>query len=199
LKLGILGGTFDPIHVGHLAAAHAAIECAGLDRVLFVPSAEPPHRTTARATGEQRLEMCRLALAGDSRFGASDVEIRRGGLSYTVDTLRELVRAYPGDELYLILGWDAAKLFKTWREPEIVTALARIIVVSRPGTSEPDAERLSAAGLDPGRTVSCRRPTPNVSASALRHALASGTAIAGQVPEAVARYIASHRLYADNR
>jgi nicotinate-nucleotide adenylyltransferase len=199
VRLGILGGTFDPIHIGHLAAARAGLECAQLERVLFIPSARPPHRAPARASAPQRLEMCRLALAGEPRFETSDLEIRRGGVSYTADTLRELNRVRPEDELHLILGWDAAKLFKTWREPEEVKKLAVIVVVSRPGTSEPDEGRLRTAGLDPARTLSCRRQTPDVSGSALRHAVATGGSIAALVPPAVGGYIAAHNLYRDNR
>ena len=118
MRTGILGGTFDPIHLGHLAAAHAAMDCADLDRVIFIPAAVPPHRPATAADASDRLEMTRLAIGGEKRFDVSDVEIRRAGVSYTVDTLRELHRLYPKDELFLILGWDAAKLFSTWRERE---------------------------------------------------------------------------------
>jgi len=199
VKLGIFGGTFDPIHNGHLAAAQAALDCAELDHVVFVPAAQPPHRTSARASGEQRLEMCRLAVEGEPRFEISDLEIRRGGISYTLDSLRELHRARPDDQLFLILGWDAARLFSTWHEPEQVQELALMVVVNRPGVRAPDDALLRAAGLDPARVITCLRSTPDVSASALRAALASKEWITGQVPDAVARYIADHDLYRDNR
>jgi nicotinate-nucleotide adenylyltransferase len=199
LRLGILGGTFDPIHVGHLEAARAAIDCARLDRVLFIPSARPPHRPDAHAPAGARLEMCRLAVEGEPRFEVSDIEVRRGGPSYTVDTLMGLRKARPADDLHLILGWDAAKLFRTWHKPASVMQLALIVVVSRPGITAPHPDELRAAGLDPQRVISCLGITPDVSSSALRREIASGASIAGQVPDAVQRYIAAHDLYGDNR
>ena len=199
MRIGILGGTFDPIHLGHLAAASAALECAQLDLVMFIPSAQPPHRANASAFASQRLEMCKLAVKGHKFFEASDLEVRRGGRSYTSDTLVELKRLHPNYELWLILGWDAAKLFATWHEPEKVKQLASFVVVSRPGTPTPQADELAAAGLDPDNVVLCLRHTPDISASELRQAVASGESISQSVPEAVARYIAEHRLYMDNR
>lgn len=199
MKLGILGGTFDPIHVGHLAAARAAMECAGLDRVVFMPSAEPPHRSAAGASAQQRLEMCRLAIRGEDRFDVTDLEIRRGGVSYTLDSLLELKRAHPADQLYLVLGADAARLFHTWHEPERVKQLAIIIVVRRPGASDPDEALLTSAGLDSSRVIPCPSATPNISGSALRRAFAAGESILDQVPDGVAAYIAAHDLYRDNR
>jgi nicotinate-nucleotide adenylyltransferase len=196
MKLGILGGTFDPVHAGHVAAAHAALECAGLDRVVFMPSAQPPHRPAAVAPAADRLAMCRLAVEGEPRFDVSDLEVRRGGPSFTSETLVELGHARPGDELFLILGWDAARLFDTWHEPEVVRALASVVIVSRPGTESPDIAQVVAAGLDPSRVILCLNPTPDISASRVRQAVASGASIEGQVPAGVARYIAGHRLYA---
>ncbi len=202
MRIGVLGGTFDPIHVGHVAAAKAAMDCAHLDRVLFVPSAEPPHRGGAVAPPEDRLAMCRLAadeLDGEAGFEVSDVEVERGGRSYTVDTLDELHRAHPDDELFLILGWDAARLFRSWREPNRVSALASIVIVARPGMPPPTPADIAAIGLDPGRVVKCIVPTPDVSGSALRRAIAAGQSVAGKVPAAVEHYITGHRLYLDNR
>jgi nicotinate-nucleotide adenylyltransferase len=199
MRIGVLGGTFDPIHFGHLAVAKAAIECANLDRVLFVPSAQPPHRTAAVAPAEDRFAMTNLAVQGEPRFEVSDVEVRRGGRSYTVDTLNELHRAFPNDELFLILGWDAARLFRTWREPERVSELASLVTVDRPGMAPPTPSELAVLRLDPARVVNCHVPTPDVSGSALRRAIASGQPVAGQLPPAVERYIAERHLYLDNR
>jgi nicotinate-nucleotide adenylyltransferase len=200
MRVGILGGTFDPIHVGHVAAASAALECASLDRVLFVPSAQPPHRAAALAQAEDRLEMCRLAIAGEPRFEVSDLEIRRGGRSYTVDTLRELKRLRPTDDLFLILGWDAAKLLRTWRDPVEVVELATIMIISRPGTQAPQPADFVEAGFDPDRFTFCGlQATPDVSGSAVRRAIARGESVAGRVPPEVERYIATHHLYADGR
>jgi nicotinate-nucleotide adenylyltransferase len=199
LKLGVLGGTFDPVHLGHLAAARAAKECASLDRVVLMPSAHPPHRMDAVADAAERLAMCRLAVEGDPAFEVSDLEIRRGGPSYTVDTLDELRRSESASELFLILGWDAARLFASWREPQKVRDLASVVVVSRPGTESPDGAALRAAGLDASRVVLCLEPTPDISASRLRRAIAAGEPIEGLVPEPVERYIAERGLYRDNR
>jgi len=199
VKVGVLGGTFDPIHRGHLAAADAAMDCAGLDRVLLVPTGRPPHRRGAVASAEQRLEMCRLAIDGDPRFAVSDVEIRRGGLSYTADTLQQLKHEHPGDELYLVLGWDAARLFASWHQPDVVLRLASVVVVTRPGNAAPDAAALHDAGLDPATTVLCARLTPDISGSALRRAIAGGEPVGDRLPESVERYIAKNRLYMDNR
>jgi len=198
MKLGILGGTFDPIHTGHLAAAHAAIECEGLDRVLFIPSGDPPHRDPAVASAADRLEMCRLATAGEKRFEVSDIEVRRGGKSYTVDTLKALKALHPDDQLCLILGWDAAQLFLTWREPAEIRKLSSVVVVTRPGTGPLTGAGLEEAGLGRSDSV-CERHTPDVSASELRDAIARGEPVGEWLPEAVARYIAAHRLYRDNR
>jgi nicotinate-nucleotide adenylyltransferase len=199
LKLGILGGTFDPIHVGHLAVAEAATECAHLDRVLFVPSALPPHRGAALAPAEDRLAMTRLAIQDEASFELSDVEVSRGGTSYTADTLAELHRAFPNDELFLILGWDAARLFRTWHEPERVSELASVVIVDRPGLGRASPEEFAGLGLDPARVIRCHFPTPDVSGSALRRAIAGRQPVTGQVPPAVERYIADHHLYLDNR
>jgi len=199
LRLGILGGTFDPIHVGHLAVAKAAIECAQLDRVLFVPSALPPHRAAAQAPAEDRLAMTNLAVRGEPNFEVSDVEVRRGGRSYTVETLSELHRAHPDDELFLILGWDAARLFRTWHQPERVSSLASVVIVDRPGQGPPAQSELAGLGLDPARVIKCHVPTPDVSGSALRRAIAAGQPVTGQLPPAVERYVADHDLYRDNR
>jgi nicotinate-nucleotide adenylyltransferase len=188
MRIGILGGTFDPIHLGHLAAARAAIECADLDRVLVIPTGVPPHRPPTVAGAGDRLEMCRLATAADDRLEVSDIELRRSGRSYTVDTLRDLHTRYPNDELFLILGWDAAKLLDTWRAPEEVRKLARVIIVTRPGSGSPATMT----------EILCERPTPDISGSALRRAIAKGEDVSDRLPEAVARYIAKNRLYGDN-
>jgi nicotinate-nucleotide adenylyltransferase len=195
----MLGGTFDPIHLGHLAAARAAIECAELDRVLLIPAGRPPHRRAAVADATQRLEMCRLAIDEDDVLEVSDVEVRRGGISYTADTLRELKRMYPDDDLFLVLGWDAARLFATWHEPDEVRRLATIVVVTRPGSTSPDAEALKQAGLEDKSVILCARPTPDISGSALRRAIAKGEPVGDRLPAAVEQYIAKNRLYVDNR
>jgi len=195
-RIGVLGGTFDPIHIGHLAAARAAIECARLDRVLFVPTGQPPHRAAAAASAEDRLEMTRLATAGEDRFGVSDVELRRSGASFTSDTLRDLHELHPSAALFLILGWDAARHFRTWHEPDEVRRLATIVVVTRPGTGSPQPTELAAAGLDGAQVIVCVDRTPDVSASSIRRDVMSGRSVDGKVPPAVQQYVAAHGLYA---
>ena len=143
--------------------------------------------------------MTRLAVGGEPRFEVSDVEVARGGVSYTADTLSELHRAQPDDQLFLILGWDAGRLFNTWHEPERVSALASVVVVGRPGTEAPGPSELAAAGLDPERVIKCFVETPDVSATELRQAFAAGESVAGKLPPAVERYAAQHHLYRDNR
>ena len=143
--------------------------------------------------------MTKLAVEGEPSLEVSDVEVRRGGRSYTVDTLNELRRAHPDDELFLILGWDAARLFRTWHEPERVAALASVVIVDRPGVGQPDRSELAGLRLDPARVIKCHFPTPDVSGSALRRAVAARQPVTGQVPPAVELYIAERNLYGDNR
>jgi nicotinate-nucleotide adenylyltransferase len=196
-RVGVLGGTFDPIHVGHLAAAAAAIECARLDRIIFMPTGQPPHRPSAAASSVHRLEMTRLATSGDVRFAVSDLELRRPGVSFTSDTLHDLHALDPRADLFLILGWDAARLFSTWHEPAQVRELAKIVVVARPGSASPHQADLEAAGLGGDRVILCLERTPDVSASAIREDIKNGRSIEGRVTPAVERYIATHHLYAE--
>lgn len=196
-RTGVLGGTFDPVHVGHLAAARAAIDCARLDRVIFMPTGQPPHRPAAAATPEHRLEMTRLAVAADARFTVSDLELRRPGMSFTSDTLRDLHALDLRAEFFLILGWDAARLFGTWHEPDQVRKLATIVVVARPGSASPHPGDLEGAGLGGDRVILCLERTPDVSASAIREDIKHGRSIDGKVAAEVARYIATHHLYAE--
>lgn len=195
MRLGVLGGTFDPVHLGHVAAAEAAIDCAELDQVVFVPTGTPAHRPPAVATGEQRLEMCRLATADDARFSVSDIELKRTGPSYTLDTLLALRGSNPHAEMFLVLGWDAASQLRSWYRPDEVLALAPVIVVTRPGRAAPSVQDVKTAGLDPSRVVLCPRQTPSVSGSELRRDLSAGRAVTGRVPEAVERYISTHHIY----
>ena len=199
MKLGVLGGTFDPIHNGHLAAAEAAIECADLDEVILIPTGNPPHRPPAVASAAQRLAMCKLAADDDPRLAVSDLELKREGPSYTLDTLLALRGANPHAELYLVLGWDAASQLRSWQRPDEVMALAPVIVVARPGRPTPGEREVEAAGLPKDRVLICAITTPAISGSEIRRAIAAGHPIAGKVPEGVERYIAAEGLYRDNR
>jgi len=195
-RLGVMGGTFDPIHLGHVAMAEAAAACAGLDRVLVVPASVPPHRAEATAPAADRLAMCRIAAAADPRLEVSDVELRREGPSYTVDTLRQLTAERPRDELHLLLGWDAAREIRSWRSPDEVIGLARLVVVSRPGYPVPSEADLGAAGIDPARAVLCDVRTPAVESTEVRRRAEEGRDLAGLVDPAVEAYLRRHRLYA---
>src|SRR5260370_2623629 len=160
MRLGIFGGTFDPIHIGHIAAAGAAMECAHVDRVIFIPSAQPPHRAAATAPAEDRLAMTNLAMQREPRFEVSDVEVTRGGRSYTADTLAELAREHPSDELFLILGWDAARLFRTWHQPDRVSKPSSAVIVDRPVLGQVNASNRPRPGLPPPPPSTSPTPTP---------------------------------------
>ena len=195
-RVGIVGGTFDPVHLGHVAMAEAAARCAELDLVLLVPASIPPHKAPATAPAVDRLEMVRLALAGHARFRASDVELRRPGPSYTVDTLRALAAERPQDELYLVLGWDAAREIGSWREPDEVMRVARLVIVSRPGWDAPTAGDFRAAGIDTARAVLCDAHTPDIEATEIRQRIESGGRLDGLLAPEVQDYIRRRRLYA---
>ena len=194
-RIGLVGGTFDPIHLGHIAVAQAALDCGRLDRVLLVPSARPPHRRPAEASAEDRYQMARLAAAGLTRLEVSDLELRRAGPSYTVDTLAELLARHPAAELFLVLGWGAAREIRSWHQPERVLELARLIVVNRPGLPSPSADDLRAAGLDPARVILCPASTPDIKATQVRRVLAEHGRLDGLVRPEVARYLAERGLY----
>src|SRR5690606_34955880 len=137
VKLGVFGGTFDPPHVGHLIAAQDALITLHLDRVLFVPARTPPHKQHKSVTpAPVRLRMIQAATAADARFEVTDIELRREGPSYTVDTLRELKAEYPQSELYLLLGVDQVREFGTWREPQTILQMAHLVMLARGGVEE---------------------------------------------------------------
>jgi len=196
MKLGVMGGTFDPIHLGHVAMAEAGADCAGLDRVLLIPASVPPHRAAATAPAGDRLAMVRLAAADHPRLEASDIELRRAGPSYTADTLRVLARERPGAELHLLLGWDAARELHAWHAPDEVLRLARPVVVSRPGYPVPTERDLAAAGIEPTWAILCDVRTPDVESTDVRRLVEYGSSLAGLVDPAVEAYLKRHRLYA---
>lgn len=195
MRIGIFGGTFDPIHYGHLAIAEEARALLQFDRVLFVPAAQQPLKRHGHvATPRQRLEMAQLACAGNPAFAVSPIEIERQGPSYTIDTLKALGAAGSG-ELHFILGADAVAELHRWHAAREIVALARIVAVGRPGF------KLDIAALDrklPGigeRLTLLAGPQINISSSILRQRIATSRPIRYQVPDAVAEYIAEHRLY----
>jgi len=190
VKIGLMGGSFDPIHLGHLRAAENAREALSLHEVLFVPAASPPHKLAGSLSpARDRLAMVALATAGNPSFVPSDVELRRGGPSYTADTLAELKRERPEDELFLIVGSDTLGEMASWHEPARIFALATIAVASRPGMNGALAAPPSA------RVVRVEGPGLFLSASEVRRLLREGRSVRYLVPDAVSDYIASRRLY----
>jgi nicotinate-nucleotide adenylyltransferase len=198
-RVGLMGGTFDPIHQGHLEAAAAALVCAHLDEVLLVPAGTPPHKAATRASADDRLQMTRLAASGRTGIGVWDWEAKRPGPSYTVDTLRAFRAERPADEPFLILGWDAARDLRSWKEPGEVLGLAKLVVVGRPGLDSPTAEDLRRVGIDPERTILCMTPTPDVAATTVRRRAATGEPLEDLLPPAVLDYIRDRGLYPDQR
>lgn len=191
LRIGVFGGTFDPPHVGHLLAAVDAFEALSLDKLIFVPASLQPLKSAApaSASAEDRLEMVRCAVGDDLRFEVSEVEIQRGGLSYTVDTLEALAGENPGATFFLILGMDAFSGLDRWKSPDRIRELATIAVLSREETGR-EAEISSMEGVT---LVGMRRI--DVSSSEVRGRLRDGKAIKGFVTESVERYITTADLY----
>jgi nicotinate-nucleotide adenylyltransferase len=209
-RLGVLGGSFNPIHYGHLLLADEVLEALGLDRLLFVPAAAPPHKpATQLAPATDRFEMVRLAIADHPRFAVSDLELRRAGPSYTVDTLQEL--AAGGDRLFYVVGSETFLDLLTWREPRRIAQLARLVVIPRAGSPfDPESAAaqkvLRDLGLE-GGFVSAEAGVPDrgvlvvhatslpLSASELRRRVREGRSLAFRMPPAAIAYLRSHGLY----
>ena len=198
MKLGVLGGTFDPIHNGHLAVGDEVRSRLKLDEILFVPAGQPWLKAgKPLAKAEHRLEMVRLAIADRAYCKVSTMEIDRGGLSYTVDTIAQLRGELgEGDDLVFILGWDSLAELTEWREPERIIRLCQLVAVPRPGYPRPDLSDLekSIPGLSERVTV-LDKPEVDISASGIRERVERGQSISGLVPEAVERYIREKGLY----
>ena len=195
MRLGLLGGTFNPPHIGHLVCAHQALFELELDRVLLVPVFEPPHKHVEADPGvEHRVELCRRAAAGEERVEVSLVDAEIPGPSYTVDTLRRLHERCPGDDLTFIVGGDMALSLPAWREPEAILELATLGVAEREGVRRADvAERLSGLGADRVRFFDM--PRLDLSSSLIRRMVAVGRPIRWLVPDGVAAYIEEAGLY----
>jgi nicotinate-nucleotide adenylyltransferase len=210
-RVGVLGGSFNPIHYGHLLLADEVLEALGLDRLLFVPAAAPPHKPAAQlAPAADRCEMVRRAIADHPKFAVSDLELRRPGPSYTVDTLAEL--AASGDELFYVVGSETFLDLLTWREPRRIARLARLVVIPRAG-SPFDPESAAAQKVlreigveggfvhDPGGAVPSRgvlivhATSLPLSASDLRRRVREGRSLAFRMPPAVIAYVRAHGLY----
>jgi nicotinate-nucleotide adenylyltransferase len=196
VRVGILGGTFNPPHIAHLICAQEAWLALKLERVLLIPAAQPPHKQVEDEPGpEHRLELCRKAVEDDARFEVSAVEIDRAGLSYTVDTLELLHSQAPDNELFLIVGGDVAAGLPGWNEPERVLSLARPAVARRRGTSRVAVDEALSSLPGGERAEFFRMPRVEISSTLVRRRVRCGEPIRYLVPDAVAEYIQEHRLY----
>mgnify|MGYP003591827449 FL=1 len=194
--IGLLGGTFNPVHEGHLSIAREALRLFALDAVWFIPCAVPPHKPAHNlASNEDRLAMLRLALAGEPRFDALPIEFDRPGKSYTVDTVRALQALHPGDGFVFIIGADTLPELHTWHQPLELLSLVRIVTLARPGLV-PDADALQLPPPWPARLLAdLRTGEPlDVSSRDVRAKIAAGQPLS-LVPEPVQRYIQEHNLY----
>ena len=196
-RVGVMGGTFDPIHVGHLAATEDAAWHLALERVLFVPNRQPPHKEGRYVSRvEDRLAMVELAVADNPRFTVSHIELERPGPSYTLDTLRELKRRLPGDDLFFLAGCDALGQLHTWHEPDRLLEEFSLVMMERPTGAAVDWEQVEARFphiLRQVRVVDVAEL--EISGNDIRRRVAEGRPIRYYVLPAVARYIAEHGLY----
>jgi len=187
MKIGILGGTFNPIHIGHLILAEEVREKLKLDKVIFVPTYLPPHKDNSDiAPAHARLAMIKLAIKGNRYFLASDIEIKRDGRSYTIDTLKEFEKAYPQDELYFIIGSDLLKYLDDWKDLQEIIKMVRFIVATRPGY--PLEKIPSHISTIPIRAV-------DISGFEIRKAIKEDKSFRYLVSEAVLKYINKKKLY----
>lgn len=192
MRVGVFGGSFDPVHYGHLIVAENAREAAGLDRVLFVPAPRPPHKLDRDQTAYfRRVEMLELAIAGHPVFQVSQIEKDRPGPSYTVDTLTQLQEAEPSAELFLILGGDSLMDLPQWYRPDRIADLATLVVVRRPGV--PPLAELPLSF----RVIWTDAPLIDISSSEIRRRVQAGRTIRYLLPRSVECYIETHRLYRD--
>jgi nicotinate-nucleotide adenylyltransferase len=200
MRLGLFGGSFDPVHYGHLLLAELCREQCRLDEIWFLPAGVPPHKQGRPLTpAEARIEMLQLAIAGHNALSVNRYEVDRGGVSYTVDTLRHVRQALPGNEPFLLMGADMLHDLPHWREADQVCRLAIPVVVARPGAGPPDFACL-AGFASQERIALARRhqvdmPQIDLSSSEIRRRVAQGRSIRYQVPRAVEKYIETHQLY----
>lgn len=200
MRIGILGGTFDPVHLGHLLTAESCREQLRLKEVWFVPAAIAPHKQSqTTSSSANRVEMLKLAIGGHPAFRINEMELSRGGVSYTVDTLEAIHKERPDDELFLLLGGDSLADLPTWRDPRRICELAVPVTVGRPGSPMPHYSQL-AEFVEPARLTEIARhhvemPLIGISSRDLRKRAAEGRSIRFQVPRAVEQYIATAGLY----
>ena len=201
-RVSILGGTFDPVHFGHLLLAEQAAEQLHLDHIVWIPAATAPHQTLKHSTDQKhRLEMVKLAIAGNPRFSVDDRELRRGGQSYTVDTLEELQRDFTDAQWVLLMGGDSLSGFPMWRDPQRICALAHVIVIARGGHELPDLTVLARflpnaiRSQDLASSHLLITPQVEISSTDIRDRVRLGKSIRYLVPAAVEAYICANKLY----
>ena len=201
MRLGIFGGTFDPVHFGHLALAEECLAVAGLDEVWLVPAASPPHKGGKKLSRfDQRKEMLELAIAGNEKFKVEPMEADRPGPSFTIDTLEEIHKRKPSDELFLIIGGDSALEFSTWKDPAKIASLATIIVRIRPGVIMPTEQEFVSQlgkelGVPPKVIFVSGPPYLDVSSSLLKERVINNKSVRYLLPRAVEVYIQQKKLY----
>jgi nicotinate-nucleotide adenylyltransferase len=200
MRLGLYGGSFDPVHYGHLLLAECARETLQLDEVWLIPAAVPPHKQTRElAPARHRLAMLELALAGHEQIKSSSLEIDRGGISYTIDTLTAIHQEHPDATIFLLMGADSLHDLPTWREPARICELATIAVVRRGGSPEPDFSILKPIVSDKQRiaiqAAQVQMPLIELSSTDLRRRAATGQSLRFRTPRAVEKYIETHGLY----
>ena len=200
MRIGVFGGSFDPIHLGHLILAEQCREEANLDQFLFIPCAMSPHKQDgAHGTDRQRMEMLNLAIGGHRDFVSSDIELKRGGVSYTVDTLKALMIQHPDNEWFFLMGADSLESFPTWHEPQEILRMAKPIVVGRPGSAEIDLgilEPLSSADYVASlHELKVTSPLIDISSSNIREKSAQRNSIRFLVPRSIEKYIETQKLY----
>ncbi len=200
MRLGVFGGSFNPVHYGHLLLAESCREQCALDEVWFVPAARPPHKQgESLASGQERIEMLDLAIGGHEPFVVSRIEIDRDGLSYTVDTLRDISVQRSDAELFFLMGADSLADWPSWRAPDEICRLATPVVVRRTGSPSPslDAFRPFADSIQIEKIAANQVQSPliELSSSAIRQSVSDGLSVRYQVPRAVEKYIESSGLY----
>lgn len=198
MRLGILGGSFDPVHLGHLVMAETCRERLRLDEVWFVPAGHPPHKSDRElAPAKARADMLEFALAGIPEFQLSDIELTKDSTSYTVETLETLLTGDSSRELFLLIGADSLHDFPTWKEPQRITELAQVVAVNR-GRQDPPPldeleEKLGSDAVD--RIQIVNMPGIDLASTDIRHRIRSGHSIRFLVPKAVEAYILEHKVY----
>jgi nicotinate-nucleotide adenylyltransferase len=199
MRLGLFGGTFDPIHLGHLILAEQCRESCALDRVWFVVAGEPPHKRGDRTPVAHRLEMARIAVAGHAAFAVSEIEANRPGPHYSVETLDAVRRERPEDELFFLIGADTLNDLPNWREPARIARMATIVVVNRPGIEESDPAGFPSFAPDSRPILSVTIPPIGIASTDLRRRVREGKSIRYLLPRGVEAYIDAQGLYREGQ